>query len=78
MNSVTFEEVNIKIAEHQEEYNTVHANVQKVAGVNIMTACYELTGEEIQDIMINKKIWYQQCIGEAMQPMIILTTKPKL
>jgi len=82
MQSIEFPEANIKIAEHQEEYQTVHANVQQYekTNFNVMTACYELTGEEIQEIMLTKKIWYQQLIPmkDSMQPMSLHVIKPPM
>ena len=85
MTSIPFEEAKQKIAEHQEEYQTIHCNLSpllddegKTMNMTVMTACYELSGEEIQDIMLNKRIWYQQLIpkGGSMQPMTLRTTKP--
>lgn len=85
MTSVPFEEVTNRIAENQEEYQTIHANISpylneegKLTNMNVMTACYELSGEEIQDIMLNKRIWYQQLVPKDshMQPMSIHTNKP--
>jgi hypothetical protein len=42
-----------------------------------MTACFELTDDEIAEIIATRKIWYRQCLfGNNFQPMMILTQKP--
>lgn len=74
MKSVTFEEVNLKIAEHQEEYETVH--VQHIPELGTIGMCFELSPEEIQQIVVTGKIWYRQVIGSGqMQPMNLSVNK---
>lgn len=73
MTSVKFEEAHIAIAENQEEYETVHAHVDK--NTKTITLCFELTPEEIETIARTGKIWYQQ-LGIPMSPMSIHVNKP--
>lgn len=74
MKSITFPEVTNKIAEHQEEFNTVHVQWDsKEQGVGM---CFELSDEEVAEIVKNKKIWYKQIIGGGqMHPMRISAFK---
>lgn len=62
MNSVKTEQFNIPLAESQEEYNTLHVNFNVEDPMGPMTACFELTDEEIAEIVNTKKIYYQQCV----------------
>lgn len=80
MKSITFPEVNQKIAEDQEEYETVYANTRTdEIGVSVITVCFELTDAEAEEIFLNKKIWYQQIVSRnRMHPMNLSITKPEL
>jgi len=70
MKSITFPEVTNKIAEFQEEYQTVHVQFQpEDQSVNM---CFEFSEQEIEEIIKNKKIWYKQIIGhQEMHPMML-------
>ena len=48
MKSVTFEEANVKIAEHQEEYETLHAYADDLR--YSVAFCFELNKEELKEI----------------------------
>lgn len=77
MKSIKFPEVNNHIAENQEEYETVYANVSEDgAGLKTITVCFEFTDEEIQEMVKTKKLWYQQQTGHYMAPMNITAIKP--
>ncbi|MDB0602347.1 MAG: hypothetical protein V3V28_09295 [Polaribacter sp.] len=67
MKSITFPEVTNKIAEHQEEFNTVHVQFQK--NDNSVNMCFELTDDEIEEIKRTGKIWYKQVVNGQMHPM---------
>lgn len=76
MKSVEFEEGLVKIAEHQEEYNTVHAKLTRDQNnIPLITICFELSPEEIEKIKETGIIWYQQ-LGVPMRPMSIHVEKP--
>jgi hypothetical protein len=53
MKSVEFEEQTHKIAEHQEQYETLHAHVQPNG---ILTHCMELEPEEVLKVFKNREI----------------------
>lgn len=80
MESIKFPEANVAIGEDQPEYETLHAHVSTKDDVTTIVACFELTEEEIQDIVTNKRVWYRQLKHphSAMQPMKLLTSKPNL
>jgi hypothetical protein len=79
MKSLPFEGT-IKIAEHQEEYETVHAHLGRDtthSQIPIITVCFELSEEEKKVILETGKIWYQQC-SLQMRPMSLSVIKPEL
>lgn len=77
MKSVTFNEATNKIAEHQDEFQTVHSQFQP--GDKSVNICWELEDEEIEEIIKSKKIWYKQVIGDRnMNPMLISTKKDEI
>lgn len=70
MKSISFEEATNKIAEHQDEFNTVISQYQ--SGDKSVNLCFELTNEEIEEIQKTKKIWYKQVTGgRPMNPILI-------
>lgn len=77
MKSIPFEEAKIKIAEHQKEFNTVHAQFNpKEGSVNM---CFELSDEDIAQLTKTKKIWYKQVnYGEPMHPMRLSAIKEEI
>ncbi len=92
MKSVTFPEANCELAKDQPEYETLHVFVEKKEiavrdhphdDLSIeeipwsMTACFELTDEEIADIVATRKIWHKQMLfGNKFQPILMTTSKP--
>lgn len=77
MKSIKFPEVNNHIAEEQEEYETVYANVSEDnGGLKTITVCFELSPEDIKRITETGVIWYQQQTGHLMAPMNITSIKP--
>jgi len=74
MKSIDFPEVTNKIGEDQEEYNTVYSQFQKKdMSINL---CFELTDEEIKQLVKTKKIWYkQQVFNQNMHPMRLSVEK---
>jgi len=77
MKSVNFPEVTNKIAEHQEEFQTVHVQRQEEDGsVNM---CFEFTQDELDQISETGKIWYKQVIGNGkMNPMRLAAFKNEI
>lgn len=77
MKSIKFPEVNIALAENQEEYETLYVHLDKEDSTQPMTACFELTDEQIKEIVETKKIWYTQLtFGNNFQPINMSTQNP--
>lgn len=70
MKSITFPEATNKIAEHQEEFNTVHS--QWNPDDKSINLCFEVSDFDLAEINRTKKIWYkQQTFGSPMMPIMI-------
>lgn len=68
MKAVEFPEVNVRIAEHQDEYQTLPAHHNKEEGS--MTFCFELSEEEKKQVAETGKIYWKQLTGnDPMQPI---------
>ena len=82
MRAVEFPQVTNRIAEHQEEFETlpVHAKVLGyVEGKPFVeiTACFELNKEERDEFLRTGRIYYSQVIGiNLMQPIRMSTQNP--
>lgn len=76
MKAVEFPEVNIRIAEKQPEYETLPAHVSEDSQ-GIVTSCFELSDEEIAEIVKTRKLWHQQlAFHQPMQPIVLITQNP--
>lgn len=74
MRSLKFEGCNMAIAGNQQQYRTIHA---KLESTGECTMIFELTDEELAEIVRTKKIVYQRLtFGDKFQPMNILTHWP--
>lgn len=72
-----FEEVNIRIAEHQEEFITLPAfwNIEEGS----MTFCFQLSQDEVNRIKATDEIWFKIVTGgRPMQPITLSTNKEEL
>jgi len=85
MKPVRFEEVNAVIGEKQPEYEPLPALIKdyEVEGQVLERAqvvtCWDLTDEEIADIVKNKKIWLSTLtFGYPFQPVCLTTKKEDL
>ena len=77
MKSVEFPEVTNKIAEHQDEFNTVHVQYQQNDGR--LKMCFEFTQDELDEISATEKIWYKQVVGKGqMHPMKLAAFKNEI
>lgn len=92
MKAIEFPQVNCMLAENQPQYETLPVFVESKAKqfrdpermVNYtkqvawsMTACFELSEEEIAEIVKTKKLWHTQLImGHNFQPIIMSTQNP--
>lgn len=74
MKSLKFEGCNMAIAGTQQQYNTLHAKKEPTGEV---TMIFELSDEEVAEIVRTKKIVYQRLtFGDKFQPMKIMTKWP--
>lgn len=68
MKSIEFPEVNVRIAEHQPEYETLPAHYDQKEGS--MTFCFELDPDELEQVGKTGKIYIKQLtFGQPMQPI---------
>ena len=77
MTAIEFDEVNVRIAEHQEEYETLPAFINQ--GEGSATFCFQLNKEELDEIAKTGKIWFKQLtFGKPMNPISMSTQKDDL
>lgn len=62
MKSIRNEQFSNPLAENQEEYETLYTNVDISNPYCPVTVCFELTDDEVEEIVKNKRIYYQQCL----------------
>lgn len=68
MKSVDFDERNVLIAEHQEEYETLPAHFNPTQGT--VTTCFKLTEEEKKQVEAEGVIYLTiQTGGKPLQPI---------
>lgn len=76
MKSLDFPEAVIALAKDQPEYNTLFCFVGNTPE-RPMICQFELTDEEVADIVKNKRLFYSQfTFGNYYQPMSIFTKNP--
>jgi len=68
MHSIKNEQFNQPLAEDQEEYNTLHINLNTQDPYCPATVCFELTLDEIEQITKTGKIYYTQCLFRKTAP----------
>ena len=77
MKSIEFPEQTHKIAEEQDEYETLPAHINAKEG--IVTCCIQLSDEEIEKIVKNKCFWHSQLTQlQPMQPILMSVNKPEM
>jgi hypothetical protein len=76
MRAIKFKEATIMIAENQPEYITLPAYYGQLGESPEETGlvtCFELSPEEVYNIVKYRKIWHTQLtFGQAMQPIMLL------
>jgi hypothetical protein len=78
MTPVHFAEVTGIAGANQEEYLPLPFHMGPKPEV-IMTTCWELTDEEIEQLKISKRIWLQQfTFGQTIQPQRPSTEYPDM
>lgn len=84
MKAIEFQEVNVRIAEHQEEYETLPVNVKPDAEsngyFNKVTMCFELDEDEKRQVAETGCIWQTVFVphGSGFHPISLSTLKPEL
>jgi len=80
MKSKRFDEVNIEVAKNQPQYETIFANIDYSQPMTLpVTACFELTEAEIEDIKRDGVLWLTQLtFGRNYMPILLSTIKPKM
>lgn len=79
MTAIEFEESNMVLAKDQPQYVPLPVHVNPMDPDVPVTACFELSEEEIVQIVATKRIWHTQiCFGQAVQPIRMSTTKPDI
>lgn len=77
MTAVEFEEVNLRIAEKQDQYETLPAFHNPEEGS--VTFCFQLNKEELDEIAKTGKIWFKQLtFNGPMIPVSMSTEKDLL
>lgn len=92
MKAVDFPQRNVMLAENQPEYETlpVYCEIKTISVASghsgvpsekeipwSMTACFELSDKEIEEIVATKKIWHRQMLyGSNFQPILMSTQNP--
>ena len=77
MKAKEFPEVNVRLAENHEEYETLPAYYNEEEGS--MTFCFQLTPDEINRIKATDEIWFKMLtFGKPVQPICLSTNKEEL
>ncbi len=77
MQSIDFPQMNVVIGDNQPEYIPLKAFVDFNDPTSPAIMCFELSEEEIIDIVRTKKIWYKQLtFNQPFQPINFSTKDP--
>lgn len=77
MTPVQFPEVNCVLAKDQPEYTPLPVFYNRESPQKEMTACFELTDEEVAEVIRTRKIWHTQLtFGNPFQPIWLTTSSP--
>jgi hypothetical protein len=77
MKPVKFPEVNCELAKDQPEYEPLPVFYNAESPAKEMTACFQLSDEEVAEIVRTRKIWHTQLtLGNPFQPIYLSTQSP--
>lgn len=77
MIAIEFPQVNLRIAEHQEEYETLPVFLDTDNPDHPVTMCFQLNKEEIEEVVKTGKFWFtQMTFGTHFQPIMMTTESP--
>lgn len=78
MKAIEFPEVNVRIAEKQEEYETLPVHVDMSDNRTKTTMCFELDEEERKQVAETGRIWVQMLtFGYSFHPISMSFLKPE-
>jgi hypothetical protein len=79
MKAIEFDEVNIRIAEHQEEYETLPVHIDLNDSATPTTMCFELDEEERKQVAETGQIWITVLtFGQPFHPISMSVIKPEM
>jgi len=77
MKAIEFPEVNLRIAESQEQFETLPAYHNEEEGS--ITICFKLSIDEINRLRATDELWFKIKTGnESMHPIMLSTNKEDL
>ena len=77
MQPIEFPQQTDVLAKDQPQYTPLPVHVGSREDNYPMTACFQLSDEEISEIVATKKLWYTQVtFGHAFQPVMLSTQNP--
>lgn len=78
MKAIEFNEMNAKIAENQQEYETLPARIYN-DGFGEVISCWELSDEEFEIIKKTKCIWLSiLTFNKGIAPVVLMVEKPEM
>lgn len=76
LQAIEFPEVNVRFAEHQEEYSTLPAYLQQDED-GIVVSCWKLNLLQRLVVLVTGKIWHSQITcNYPLQPISLAVIKP--
>jgi len=76
MKPIPFEEQNVVIAEDQDQYMSLPANIDKTDKHGPVVSCWDLSDEELAHITKTRQVWLRQlAFGQPLQPVLMSTNK---
>ena len=77
MKAQEFDQVNVRIAENQEEYETLPAFISATDPYGKIVTCFELSEDEIEEVVKTGKLWHTQLgFQKPMQPILMTVKNP--
>lgn len=68
----------IVIAKDQPQYKPIPANIQHTVPECPVTMCWELSDEELNRLLVTKKLWHSVwTFGQPLQPILLSVTPPE-
>jgi hypothetical protein len=78
MKAIEFQEVNLRIAENQPEYETLPVFIDHSSPEYEATMCFELDDDEKKQVVETGKIWLRVLtFGKPFQPIGMSCLKPE-